>query len=283
MIQITMIVVLHLEKVPTQSKLGNLEQGIIISISILILHVLKKVIILISKKTMLVNVSLVSLVRANFKLSLIASLLNRLFLTNDNQKIPLSQLKVGQPITSSHGATSEVYSFLDYQLNVTLLYLELFYMSENGAEGKIAISHEHNILAQRGEKAMFVQAKDVQVGDRIFKSVNGEHVPVTVMKVGSGYYKGAIAPATMDGTLVVNDIVVSSYAAIDHHVAHGVLAPLRWGYWMSPALVNYHAKGNNGDFEFKGMHPYAKVMYEMFQHWVHQPSWFYASPTLDSY
>jgi len=190
------------------------------------------------------------------------------------QKIQLSQLKVGQSITTANGGQSEVYSFLDYQSNVTLLYLELYYMAENGVEGKIAISHEHNILAQRGEKSAFVQAMDVQVGDKIFKSVNGENVPVTVTKVGSGYYKGAIAPATMDGTLIVNDIVVSSYAAINHDVAHSALAPLRWAYWMSPKLVNSHAGS--------GMHPYAKALYGMFSNWVHHPSSFYATPTLDS-
>jgi len=193
--------------------------------------------------------------------------------TTEHQKLSLSQLKVGNSIITANGE-SEVYSFLDYQLNVTLLYLELFYMAENGDEGKIAISHEHNILAQRGEKSAFVQAKDVQVGDKIFKSVNGENVPVTVTKVGSGFYKGAIAPATMDGTMVVNDIVVSSYAAINHDVAHSALAPLRWGYWVSPKLVNSD--------EFNGMHPYAKVLYEMFSNWVHHPSSFYATPTLDS-
>jgi len=194
--------------------------------------------------------------------------------TTEQQKLQLSQLKVGQSITTANGGQSEVYSFLDYQLNVTLLYLELFYMDENGNEGKIAISHEHNILAQRGEKSAFVQAKDVQVGDMIFKSVNGENVPVTVTKVGSGFYKGAIAPATMDGTLIVNDIVVSSYAAVHHDVAHSAMAPLRWAYWMSPKLVNSHAGS--------GMHPYAKVLYDMFSHWVHRPHSFLATPTLDS-
>jgi len=198
-------------------------------------------------------------------------------LTNDQQKLELSQLKVGQSISTGYGTKSEVYSFLDYQLNKTVLYLELYHIAENGEEGKIAISHEHNILAQRGEKPAFVQAKDVQVGDKIFKNVNGAHVPVTVTRVGSGFYKGAIAPATMDGTLVVNDIVVSSYAVIDHDVAHGVLAPLRWAYWMSPALVNGHADGSN-----YGMHPYAKTLYDMFFNWVHHPYSFYASSTLES-
>jgi len=201
-------------------------------------------------------------------------------LTTEQQKLQLSQLKVGQSITTANGGKSEVYSFLDYQLNVTLLYLELFYMAENGDEGKIAISHEHNILAQRGEKSAFVQAKDVQVGDSIFKNVNGENVPVTVTKVGSGFYKGAIAPATMDGTMVVNDIVVSSYAAINHDVAHSALAPLRWGYWLSPKLVNSHA--GSGMNEFNGMHPYAKVLYDMFSNWVHHPTSFFATPSLES-
>ena len=39
---------------------------------------------------------------------------------------------------------------------------------------------------------------------------------------------GAFTPVTMDGHMVVNGILTSCYAFPDHHLAHIVMAPIRY-------------------------------------------------------
>jgi len=200
----------------------------------------------------------------------------------DNQNVKLSDLNVGQSIKSYDGYTttsSEVYTFLDYNKDALLDYVELQYLEENGSDGKIAISAEHLILAKRSGKQKFVQSKDVQVGDYIFKSSNGTVVPVVVSSSNIRKYKGAIAPATMTGTLIVNNIITSSYAAIDHDISHATLAPLRWAYRINPNWVNAQT---DGKAVFKGMHPYTEALYNFFTpRWILNPPHLIAPHTLD--
>jgi len=63
----------------------------------------------------------------------------------------------------------------------------------------------------------------------------------------------------MEGTLLVDGIVASSYANIDHDISHAVLAPLRWAYWLSPSLVKSDANG---------LHPYTRTFYNIFSRYL---------------
>jgi len=197
--------------------------------------------------------------------------------TSDNRKVKLSDLKVGEHVFAYDGygntTTSEVFTFLDYQKDAYMDFLELHYLDENSGKGKMALSHEHLILAKRTGESHFVQAKDVKVGDYIFKNYNGSLTPVIVDSINVKAYKGAIAPTTMEGTVIVDDIVVSSYAAISHSVAHAFIAPLRLAYRISPSLVAS---------DYNGMHPYAQTLFNMLSHYVQHPHYLYAAPTLDS-
>jgi len=190
----------------------------------------------------------------------------------------LYDLKVGESIAAYDTATSksifsEVYTFLDYDKNVTEDFIQISFENDNNVES-ISLTPEHLILAQRfvNKPEVFVQAKDVRVGDTIFRSSNGRIVPVSVSSIKTRRAKGIIAPATLDGTLVVNNIVASSYATIDHHISHKVLAPLRWTYYFSPKLANP---------QFRGMHPYTKWFHDLFFDYIMHPMPIYASATLD--
>jgi len=195
---------------------------------------------------------------------------------SSSENVKLSDLKIGQSIASYGGSEkySEVYAFLDHQPDVNLDFNELHYIEDDGKMGKFAVSHEHLVLARRmGGDKLFVQSKDVKVGDYLYKNTNGSLVSVEVTSISTGRYKGAIAPATMDGTLLVDGIVTSSYAAVNHDISHAVLAPLRWVYRLSPSLIPQH----NG-----GLHPYTKFFYETFYSYLQKPRAIYMAPTLDS-
>ena len=42
------------------------------------------------------------------------------------------------------------------------------------------------------------------------------------------YFIGAFVPLTMEGNIVVDGVLASSYSSIDHDLAHLGMAPLQW-------------------------------------------------------
>ncbi|CAF4946530.1 unnamed protein product, partial [Rotaria socialis] len=65
--------------------------------------------------------------------------------------------------------------------------------------------------------------------------------------------QGYVAPLTVEGTLIVNNVAASCYATIDsHYIAHTVLAPMRWWYSLfgkSSSMI--------------GVHWFPQILYEM--------------------
>ena len=45
-------------------------------------------------------------------------------------------------------------------------------------------------------------------------------------------FLGAYVPLTMEGRIVVDGILTSCYASVDHDLAHIGMTPLRWFSWM---------------------------------------------------
>ena len=43
---------------------------------------------------------------------------------------------------------------------------------------------------------------------------------------------GAFVPLTEDGTLLVDNVLVSCYASFSHDLSHIVMSPLRWFSWL---------------------------------------------------
>jgi hypothetical protein len=199
-------------------------------------------------------------------------------LTEEGKHVKLIDLKVGQKIaTYKQGSDkihySEVYTFMDFDTSINLEYLNIRYLNEKDVEGFITMSHDHMILAKRYGSEKFVRARDVTVGDTIFMNQNGTIVSVLVSGVESKFSKGALAPATFEGTAIINNVVTSNYAIVDHDISHAVFAPLRWAYKLSPSLINY---------EFTGMNPYAKKLTNFFTNWVAHPPHLIAAATLES-
>ena len=42
------------------------------------------------------------------------------------------------------------------------------------------------------------------------------------------FHLGAYVPVTMEGNIIVDRVLASCYASSDHHLAHLVMAPIRW-------------------------------------------------------
>ena len=92
-----------------------------------------------------------------------------------------------------------------------------------------------------------VFASRVKKGDLIFvATADGTIKPKRVASVMTKTIKGAYAPLTKEGNIVINDVLVSCYAVVnDYNLAHNSFAPLRYLYDVLPSTVigGQQAKG----------------------------------------
>lgn len=89
----------------------------------------------------------------------------------------------------------------------------------------ITVSPDHYIWTERG----LVRARDVRPKSDKLVREDGSLAPVA--SIDSIYAAGLYAPHTLEGSLVVDGFLVSSYTAtISPKIAHALLAPLRFLY-----------------------------------------------------
>ncbi|XP_070832148.1 indian hedgehog B protein-like [Chaetodon trifascialis] len=139
--------------------------------------------------------------------------------------------------TDGHGPLlySPVLSFLDRQPNVT----KIFYVIGTNTGLNITLTAAHLIFVTDctgglGAGLRTVFASEVRPGQCILTSQGkvGSHVSLSIVtSVEEQRRTGLYAPLTQHGSIVVNGVLASCYAAVDnHHLAHWVLAPLRFFY-----------------------------------------------------
>ncbi|XP_076065548.1 uncharacterized protein LOC143039417 [Oratosquilla oratoria] len=169
--------------------------------------------------------------------------------TPSGTPIPMHALRTGDIVLT---ATSEgqlvgtkVLGFLDRRPGETSLYLALH--TDTGHV--ISLSPNHVIFRQKSHNASDASAarhvasdlvddvfgSEVAPGDRVFAdNGRGQLVAATVLFVDHFLAKGAYVPLTMEGTLLVDGVVVSCYASYGHDLAHSFLTPVR----LMPSLLH---------------------------------------------
>ena len=127
----------------------------------------------------------------------------------NGSKIRMDKLKIGDYIKTRDGF-SKVYMFLHYLPNVTENYFKI--------NNKLEISENHFISVNSPKK--FIRSINIKIGDIIF--INNKHEKVkSINKIKN---TGLYAPVTFDGNLIVDDILVSSYATYKGN--HSTVLPL---------------------------------------------------------
>ena len=140
---------------------------------------------------------------------------------------------------------SPVIAFLDRRNDAELKYTTV--ETEDGTEITLARSHliykanhGNSSQLQKPTHTQPVYAPKVKVNDYIFTRLSeyNKPQPSKVVKVTNTKRAGTYAPLTLEGTIVVDNVLVSCYAVIDdHRLAHTTLAPLRLLYHSMPRLV----------------------------------------------
>ena len=126
----------------------------------------------------------------------------------EGNQIPMKDLQVGDYIQDGEASFSRVYTFGHYDKEVKGSYLQIFSGDDSLA---LELSPEHMVYAGKGRQA--VPAGSLQVGDLLLLE-RGSFVSIT--NIQTVRRRGAYAPFTESGKLVVNGVMASSYISLDH-------------------------------------------------------------------
>ncbi len=182
----------------------------------------------------------------------------------------ISDLRPGERVLASAGSDgrgelvySEVLAFLDHDP----LTWKLFYTLQTEAGAQLSLTAAHLVFVSEGncsegalparDALRTVYASDAQPGQCVLVSEgkagqrHSEAHLSRITRVRVRERRGAFAPLTQQGTVVVDGVVASCYAVVDQHsLAHWAFSPLRlihswtgstgshsdWIHWYSRLL-----------------------------------------------
>lgn len=147
--------------------------------------------------------------------------------TKDRGLIQISQLEPNElvktiDLSSLQTKFTRFVSYLHFDAQITAKYLRIETNSST-----LSISHLHLIAKKdlKTNKVDFYHAETLQNDDLIFNAQTKQFLQIKHIKLIHG--DGAYAPLTEDGTILVNDILVSCYAKVkNQQIAHFSMRPL---------------------------------------------------------
>jgi len=129
----------------------------------------------------------------------------------------------------------------------------------------VSAAHLVAVVSSNGSNIVYVPAKDVKVGDRLLECDNtpqGSHGVWSnqVVNIGGVTAQGIFAPLTLAGTVVVDGVAASCYAATPSHTAaHAAMKPVRAGWRRNPEQRAIEAEHSTAK-HVPGSHRYVDVL-----------------------
>ena len=132
--------------------------------------------------------------------------------------VRMDELMVGDTVLSASGLFTEVYSFGHMDPHAKTEFLQIY---SNVSSQPLEITEDHMLYLYlaNAKKASLIPARHVKVGD-LLHTQDG-HPPAQVTAVRKVARRGAYAPFTMSGSLLVNGIAVSNYIALPPTLSQG--------------------------------------------------------------
>jgi hypothetical protein len=164
-------------------------------------------------------------------------------LVDQEGSVPIDSIKIGDYVRVSNDENngrkkySQVYSLMHYDKTLPADYLQLY--TEKSINKPLEISSQHMVfILKEDNKRVAVQAHSVKVGDRLVLAPLDwtEEAGAQVTRIDQVWRRGAYAPLTMSGDVVVNGVVASSYVSFMSDKERAF-----WGDdWYSPHFM-FHA------------------------------------------
>jgi len=141
------------------------------------------------------------------------------------------------------------------------------YLRLTTSHRQLVVSADHLVatISASGTNISFVPAKDVKVGDRLLECDNTPQGTSGVWANGVVTVdiitaQGVFAPLTLAGTVVVDGVAASCYAATQSHtVAHAAMKPVRAGWRHNPEKRAIEAEHSSAK-HVAGSHRYVDVL-----------------------
>lgn len=125
--------------------------------------------------------------------------------SDDIVKMPMNRLQVGDLVMVRSNKFQRVYGFSHKTDNHVAKFLQIYLEGTNDPL-EMTSSHFAFVAGKKGP----IPASELQVGDRLHNVVDGEK---EIIKIESATHDdGLFSPLTLDGTIVVNDLLMSTYA-----------------------------------------------------------------------
>jgi Hint module len=131
--------------------------------------------------------------------------------------MPISSLAIGDRVAVGNGETSDVFAFTHADAEAKIVFVQLF-----TASGTLTATATHYVhVRRRGMMA----AGSVQAGDVLER---GDGSAAVVEAVGVASALGLYNPQTLDGNIVVDGFLTSTYTtAVQPGIASALLMPVR--------------------------------------------------------
>lgn len=137
-------------------------------------------------------------------------------------------------ITNNGIQSDTVITFIHRQPEIVEEFLKIVTTKEK----VLLITVDHLLFVEVLGQAAAIPARDVKIGDTVY--VRGSHGSKkdSVRSISTVYEKGAYAPVTLSGTILVNDVHTSCYFdVLSHEWSHRAMGIARALHYLSPSLV----------------------------------------------
>ncbi|KAM6908171.1 sonic hedgehog protein [Lycodopsis pacificus] len=185
----------------------------------------------------------------------------------DGTEKAVKRLQTGDRVLAADDDGNPIYTDFIMFIDQDSTTRRLFYVIETDSGQKITLTAAHLLFVGRntteGERMSAIFASQVQSGQKVFvfDSERSRLEPVTVKRIYTQEHEGSFAPVTVQGTVVVDQVLASCYAVIeDHDLAHWALAPVRLAHWVSSLLFSSQPRVSAQN---DGVHWYSKILYQL--------------------
>ena len=156
---------------------------------------------------------------------------------SNSQARRMESLQVGDKVLviTKNGIHSDpVITFIHRQPEIVEKFLKIVTKKEK----ILLITADHLLFMEVMGQATAIPARDVKIGDTVY--VRGSHGSEKdlVRSISTVYEKGAYAPVTLSGTILVNDVHTSCYFdVLSHEWSHRAMSIARALHYVSPSMV----------------------------------------------
>ncbi|GCB73962.1 hypothetical protein scyTo_0003045 [Scyliorhinus torazame] len=181
----------------------------------------------------------------------------------------VKDLKPGDRVLAADDEGNLVYSDFVMFLDKADAVKRVFYVIETREpRRRLPLTAAHLLFAgeQEGAPSRATYASEVRPGQLVYiTDGDGRRLqPAEVEKVYLEEMAGSYAPLTVQGTLVINQVLASCYAVLEQHaLAHWAFAPVRMSYAAKSLFAPTDPLTVNSTVQENGVHWYSSALYQI--------------------